>query len=91
MQIFIVILAIPLVIFIYVMLSIRREKLIRERISSMGGTVISIERRNFFTGLGPFMIVGKGKSVYRIRYLVNNTEKEGWVRFGGLFGPDWRL
>jgi hypothetical protein len=36
-------------------------------------------------------VVGKGKTVYRIEYTIGNNTKEGWVRFGGLFGPDWRL
>lgn len=91
MEMVIIIVAIPIVILIHIMLTKRREYLIREKVESMGGTVISIERRNFFTGLGPFMIVGRGRSVYRFRYSVNKHEEEGWVRFGGLLGPDWRL
>lgn len=64
---------------------------INNQIESMGGKVISIERRSFFTGLGPFMVVGKGRVIYRIEYVINDEVKEGWVRFGGLLGPDWRL
>lgn len=82
--------AIAIVIFMFVQAS-GREGRIEEEIRSMGGQVISIERRNFFTGLGPFMVVGKGRVVYRIEYRVGNEVKEGWVRFGGLFGPDWRF
>ncbi|MDR5659624.1 hypothetical protein RH915_08965 [Serpentinicella sp. ANB-PHB4] len=69
---------------------LRKEK-IREKIASLGGEVISIERRNIFTGIGPFKIVGKGRVVYRIEYRLNGSTEEGWVRFGGLLGPDWRL
>lgn len=64
---------------------------IEEYIKSMGGEVINIERRNFFTGLGPFMVVGKGRIVYRIEYRLGDETREGWVRFGGLLGPDWKL
>jgi len=53
--------------------------------------VINIERRNFFKGIGPFMVVGRGRVVYRIEYRIGDQVKEGWVKFGRLFGPDWRL
>lgn len=65
------------------------ESKIREQIQSMGGTVVSIEKKYFATG--PFIAVGKGRTVYRIEYRIGGKLKEGWVRFGGLFGPDWRL
>lgn len=68
-----------------------QESKIYNKIESIGGKVISIERRNFLTGLGPFMVVGKGRTVYMIEYEIEGEMKEGWVRFGGLFGPDWRL
>ena len=67
------------------------ESSINSQIESLGGRVISIERRSFFSGLGPFHVVGKGRVVYRIEYEVNGQLMEGWVRFGGLMGPDWRL
>lgn len=65
------------------------DKRIREEVNSLGGSVISIERRTFKTG--PFILPGKGKMVYRVEYSVGDTVKEGWVKFGGMFGPDWRL
>lgn len=65
------------------------ENKINEQIQSLGGRVISIESRTFSTG--PFILVGKGRTVYRIEYEVGNEVREGWVKFGGLFGPDWRL
>lgn len=68
-----------------------RKRKIEEKIVSMGGEIIHIERRNFFTGTGPFMITGKGSAVYRIEYLIGGSKKEGWVKFGGLFGPNWKL
>ncbi len=67
------------------------ELKIKNQIESMGGRLLSYEKRNMFTGIGPFHVVGKGRMVYRIDYEVNGVMKEGWVRFGGLFGPDWRL
>lgn len=78
-------------IFIFIIQTSRYESKIEEKIKSIGGQVINIERKNLFTGIGPFMVVGKGRSVYRIEYTVNGVTKEGWVRFGGLFGADWRL
>jgi len=68
-----------------------RENKIQEKVREMGGEVITIERRNFFTGIGPFMVVGKGRVIYRFEYRIGSQVMEGWVRFGGLFGPDWRL
>lgn len=88
--IFIVLVAVVIITVIFLTQGMRETK-INEKIESMGGKVICIERRNFFTGLGPFMVVGKGRSVYRIEYEIHNQTKEGWVRFGGLLGPDWRL
>ena len=66
------------------------EDEINAEIKEMGGNVINIERRNFFTGIGPFMTVGKGRTVYRVEYEADGQTKEIWVRFGGLFGSDWR-
>jgi len=69
---------------------VRRRK-IEEEINLIGGEVINIERRNFFKGIGPFMVVGRGGVVYRIEYRIGDQVEEGWVKFGRLFGPDWRL
>lgn len=85
-----IILAIFLLV-VFVMQSTGREDKIEEMIRSIGGEVVNVERRNFFTGIGPFMVVGKGRTVYRIEYRVEGELKEGWVRFGGMLGPDWRL
>jgi hypothetical protein len=67
------------------------ERKIKERIKSMGGEVIGIEKSGFLSGLGPFTVVGKGRTVYRIEYRIGTSAKEGWVRFGSILGPDWRL
>ncbi|WP_053956359.1 hypothetical protein [Inediibacterium massiliense] len=64
---------------------------IANKIDSIGGRLINYEKRGFFSGIGPFTIVGKGRMIYRIEYEVDGIKKEGWVRFGGLFGPDWRM
>jgi hypothetical protein len=84
-----VILFIVLIIVLSVLQGESHERKIKEQIESMGGTVVNIEKKLFSTG--PFMVVGKGRTVYRIEYRVGNNTREGWVRFGGLFGPDWRL
>lgn len=61
-------------------------------VKSIDGTMINFETGGFLKGgLGPFMVVGKGRVVYCIEYEVNGEKKEGWVRFGGLGGPDWRF
>lgn len=65
------------------------ESSIKSKVESLGGTISSIERTMFNNG--PFFIKGKGKSIYRFEYNIGNETKEGWVRFGSLFGPDWRV
>jgi hypothetical protein len=84
-----ILLFIGLVIVLTILQKENHERRINEQIEGMGGRVISIEKKIFSTG--PFMVVGKGRTVYRIEYRVNDAIREGWVRFGGLFGPDWRL
>ena len=91
MQFLIVLILIPVIVYLFLARTQYLEKSIYEKIEAHGGKVISIERRNFFTGIGPFHVVGKKRVVYRIVYEKNGVEKEGWVRFGGIMGPDWRL
>lgn len=84
----IIVFAVIAVCFYFIQKS-NHESKIHEHIESIGGKVVSIESRTFSTG--PFVLVGKGRTVYRIEYQVGSQIREGWVRFGGLFGPDWRL
>ena len=72
----------------FLKVSVHKER-IKEKVNFLGGNVINIEKRTFRTG--PFILTGKGTMVYRIEYRVGDMEKEGWVKFGGLLGPDWRL
>jgi hypothetical protein len=65
------------------------QRKITEQIHSIGGEVINTERKTF--SRGPFFMVGKGRTVYRIEYRKDDEVREGWVKFGDLFGPDWRL
>lgn len=67
----------------------RHERRIREKIHSLGGEVIGIERKLFSSG--PFLVIGRGRTVYRFEYIKDDEVKEGWVKFGDLLGPDWRL
>jgi len=85
----IVIIFIIFAVVIYFIQKAGHENKIHEEIASIGGRVLNIERRTFSTG--PFIMPGKGRTVYRIEYQVGNEVKEGWVKFGGFFGPDWRL
>jgi hypothetical protein len=87
--------ALALVIFVcfavmiaIIQVKIQKRKII-EQMLSMGCKVISIERKVFHTG--PFVWVKRGRTVYKIRYKKDKEEKEGWVMFGDLSGPDWRL
>lgn len=91
MVLLILIILIPLLIYLSFVRIQSYENKIYDEIEALGGKVIDIERRNFFTGIGPFHVVGKNRVVFRIVYEINGVEKEGWVRFGGIMGPDWRL
>jgi hypothetical protein len=67
----------------------RHKRMILEKVNSINGEIINIEKKNFSTG--PFLWVKRGRAVYRIEYRKDNEMKEGWVKFGDLTGPDWRL
>lgn len=74
---------------LYFLQTSNHEKKIFEQVEAIGGKVITIERRALRTG--PFILAGKGRTVYKIEYEAEGQLKEGWVKFGGLFGADWRL
>lgn len=78
-----------LAVIIFIVQGESHKTKITEQVNSMGGEVINIERKTFATG--PFIIAGKGKTIYRFEYSIDNEVKEGWVKFGSLFGPDWKL
>jgi hypothetical protein len=65
------------------------ESRIAEYVGSMGGELLSIEYKTFF--IGPFKIAGEGRMVYRFTYRIGDDTREGWVKFGSLGGPDWRI
>ena len=88
---FVVILFIFFGIILYFIISESHGKRIESEVNSRGGSLIDYKRCNIFTGIGPFIVVGKGRTVYRIEYEVNGNRKVGWVRFGGIIGPDWRF
>ena len=89
MEIFVIIIFVVLAIGMYFIQTANHESRIQAQIESMGGKIISIERRTFSTG--PFILAGKGTAIYKVEYRIHGEFKEGWVKFGGLFGPDWRL
>lgn len=64
---------------------------INSKVNSLGGHLISYEKRDFFTSIGPFIFIGKNQMIYRIEYEVDGIKKEGWVRFGRILAPDWRM
>lgn len=65
-----------------------KEEIYRQ-IKHLGGQVINIERQTLSTR--PFSISGKEVAVYKIKYKIGDEVEEGWVRFGGIFGPNWKL
>jgi hypothetical protein len=74
---------------IYIVQIKNHKRKIKEKVHLLGGEVITIERKTFFTG--PFFVVRRGRTVYRIEYKKDNSIKVGWVKFGDLSGPDWRI
>lgn len=58
-------------------------------IESFGGKLVKIQRERFSTG--PFLPTGNLIHIYRIQYYFRDELKEGWVKFGILSEPDWRL
>lgn len=89
LEIFIVIVFILIGFGIHFLRKSGHEDKINTEIRSMGGEVIAIEEKIF--GMGPFWTKGKGEIVYRVEYKVGEEYREGWVKFGSLFGPKWKL
>jgi hypothetical protein len=89
MKVFAIVIFVVFAILLSVLQVKRHKRKITEQIHSIGGEVISIKKQNFSPG--PFIIVGRGRTVYRIEYIKNSEVKYGWVKFGDLFGPDWRI
>jgi hypothetical protein len=89
MQVVIIVIFIVFAVSISILQYKSHKRKITEQIHSIGGEVIDIERKAFSGG--PFFMVGKGRTVYRIEYRKDNKVREGWVKFGGLFGAEWRL
>lgn len=89
MSVIIVVSVITIAIIIYFIQGESHKNSINTKVEELGGKVVSIERTVFNNG--PFFIKGKGKSIYKFEYIMEGERKEGWVTFGSLFGPDWRL
>jgi 8-oxo-dGTP diphosphatase len=84
MGVFVVILFFILALVISVLQGESHERKITDQIESMGGRVISIEKKHF--SIGPFMVVGKGRTVYRIEYRVGLTQRDyNKPNYPGLF------
>jgi len=63
-------------------------KLIKQKISNIGGEVISINRKILHAG--PFVAVMRTTAVYEFKYLLKYEEKMGYVKFG-VFTSEWEL
>lgn len=89
MEVIVIVLFVAFVLLISSIQIKSHKERITEKIHSMGGQVIRLERKSVFTG--PFVGVRRGRTVYRIEYRKDGEYKEGWVKFGDLSGPEWRL
>jgi len=74
----------------------KHEQEIKNKIGSIGGLVMFVERSNGLIRLTtktktPFIGGGRGVSTYRFGYQINNQEIEGWVQFHIFYGAEWRL
>jgi hypothetical protein len=87
MWLFIVMVIIVIIISFYSDKS--HKETIRDEIKYMGGDVINIERCWF--GSGPFILKGKGATVYKFEYYLDGKYKIGYVKFGSMLGPKWKL
>ena len=73
----------------------RRKKEIKERIIKMGGVVNFIKMQGHIVNRGPFSGQWVGKhnqaKIFRFTYMINNTEKIGWVRFNVFSNAEWHF
>jgi hypothetical protein len=76
-------------LFISIMKVRNHKQKIIDKVLSIGGEIISIEKKAF--SIGPFLSAKKGRTVYRIKYRKDAKVKVGWVIFNDLTGPDWKL
>ena len=95
MNIFVVVIFAAVIIGLVVFVRHGHKKAVRGKIEQeLGGELELMERRNFFTGIGPFNVIGKNRVIYRVIYRVGGqktgVKKEIWVRFGGWGGAEWR-
>ena len=77
------------VIIIWCVTTNSRKARIGEHVRGLGGEVLVVEL--CFLSRGPFIFVGKGQQVFRFEYMMDGKHKEGWVKFGGWTGTDWRM
>lgn len=92
MEALVILLFIGMAIVMYFVRAESHSEKIGAYVESLGGILIEFDTAGLFKGgLGPFMVVGKGRVVYHVIYKINNEKREGWVRFGGIGGPDWRF
>lgn len=81
------------IIIIFILISVfsnwSHKDTIRDKIKYMGGEVINIEK--CWLGSGTFLLKGKGVTVYKFEYYLEGKYKVGYVKFGSMFGPKWKL
>lgn len=77
------------IVIIYLFEKERQKNAIKNQVELFGGTVVSIEKKLFDNG--PFTFKGKNRVIYRFEYKIDDRINVGWVKFGSIFGPDWRM
>lgn len=65
------------------------KKKIQEYIKKLGGNLENCEKAE--NEIGPFTESIVGKDIYKFTYVIGDQAKQGWVRFGNPYGPDWRV
>ena len=63
-----------------------RESMIKDKVSSVGGELVSCETRIVNH---PFGFVPKGAQVYQFKYMLRGQAREGFVKFS--LSTDWRM
>ncbi len=92
MEVFYVLVLIALIVPLAIWQTKRYKRLIHEKIQAIGGIYVSHNREwGALFSSGPFKLVGRGQSVFSFTYTIHKEMREGWVKFGGFRGPDWRL
>lgn len=74
-----------------ILMNKRYNRLIEEKMQSIGADNYSATRKFGFFKVGPFKWVNRYQSVYCIDYVIDGESKECWAKFSAWGEPDWRI